>query len=89
MLSEIYYFQGNGECDFVTTQRGIISELYQVCLEINNLNREREVNGLFEAMIYFNKQTAYIITKNQTDTFKTDNLTIKAIPAWKWMSENN
>ncbi len=82
---EVFYFQGNGECDFIATDRGMPNELYQVCTEINSLNIDREVNGLFEAMIYFNKTEAYIITQNQTDIFKKDNLTIKAIPAWQWI----
>ncbi len=83
---EIYYFQGKGECDFVVTKQGTPTELYQVCTEINSFNIDREVNGLFEAMVYFKKETACIITQNQTDTFKKDNLTIKLIPAWKLMS---
>ncbi len=86
---EIYYFKGKGECDFVTTERGMPTELYQVCTEINSLNIEREVNGLFEAMAYFKKEEAHIITHNQTDTFKKENLTIKTIPAWQWMSKHN
>lgn len=89
MKKEIYYFQGNGECDFVTTKRGMPDELYQVCTELNSLNIQRETNGLFEAMEYFDKDMAYIITQNQTDVFKKDNLTIKAIPAWQWMIEDN
>lgn len=84
--NEIYYFQGKGECDFVTTKKGMPDKLYQVCVELNSLNIARETNGLFEAMKYFNKNTAYIITQNQTDIFKKDDLTIKAIPAWKLMS---
>lgn len=83
---EIYYFQGKGECDFVITKQGTPTELYQVCTEINSLNIDREVNGLFEAMKYFKKEIGYIITQNQTDVFKKDNLTINAIPAWRWMS---
>ena len=63
------------------------NELYQVCTEINSLNIEREVNGLFEAMEHFNKEEAYIITQNQTDTFKKENFIIKAIPAWQWISK--
>ncbi len=84
---EVFYFQGKGECDFVATNKGIVNELYQVCSEINALNIEREVNGLFEAMDFLNKEVAYIITQNQTDTFKKDKLTIKAIPAWQWINE--
>jgi predicted AAA+ superfamily ATPase len=84
---EIFYFQGKGECDFVTTDRGIPKELYQVCTEINSLNIEREVNALFEAMEFFNKEEAYIITQNQTDIFTKEKLKIKAIPAWQWISK--
>lgn len=87
LQKEIYYFQGKGECDFLTTKRGTPDELYQVCVELNSLNIEREINGLFEAMIHFNKKEGYIITQNQTDVFKKDDLIIKAIPAWQWMSE--
>ncbi len=82
---EIYYFQGKGECDFVTTKRGSPSELHQVCYEINSLNIDREVNGLFEAMEHFNIEKGYIITHNQTDIFRKNNLTIEAIPAWLWL----
>lgn len=83
---EIYYFQGNGECDFVTTTRGTPEDLYQVCTNVNSLNMEREVNGLFEAMKYFDKKEGIIITGNQTDTFNKDGCTIHLIPAWNWMS---
>lgn len=82
---KVFYFQGKGECDFIATDRGMPNELYQVCTEINSLNIDREVNGLFEAMTYFNKTEAYIITQNQTDSFKKDNLSIKAIPVWQWI----
>lgn len=84
--NEIYYFQGKGECDFVTTQKGMPNELYQVCTELNSINIERETNGLFEAMEYFKKNKAYIITQNQTDVFKKEDLTIEVIPAWQLMT---
>lgn len=84
---EIFYFQAKGECDFLTTEKGVPKELYQVCTEINNLNIDREVNGLFEVMEFFKKEEAYIITQNQTDTFIKENLIIKAIPAWQWLNK--
>ncbi len=85
---EIFYFKGKGECDFVCTERGLPKELYQVCTELNGLNLEREVNGLFEAMRNFNTKEAYIITQNQSDSFKKDGLTIKVMPAWQWMGKS-
>ncbi|HNQ68703.1 MAG TPA: ATP-binding protein [Bacteroidales bacterium] len=84
---EIFYYQGKGECDFLITDKGIPSELYQVCNEITSLNINREVNGLFEAMEFFKKEEAHIITQNQSDTFRKENLVIKAIPAWQWINK--
>jgi predicted AAA+ superfamily ATPase len=83
---EIYYYQSNGECDFVVAKNGVPTELYQVCFEINSMNIDREANGLFEAMDYFKINNATIITQNQSDTYTKDNLTINVIPAWQWMS---
>lgn len=83
--SEIFYFRGHGECDFVLAPRGLPKALFQVCAELNSFNIERETKGLFEAMKYFEIATGLIITQNQTDNFRQGNLTIKAIPAWQWM----
>ncbi|WP_352421911.1 ATP-binding protein [Proteiniphilum sp.] len=83
----IYYFQNKGECDFVTTHNGLPKNLYQVCNEINNLNMQREIDGLFYAMKYLNKEHGWIITKNQSDRFKKENMTIEVLPAWQWMSD--
>ncbi len=83
---EIYYFQNKGECDFVTAHNGLPKNLYQVCNEIDNLNMQREIDGLFYAMRYLNKEHGWIITKNQSDRFKKENMTIEVIPAWQWMS---
>ena len=86
MGNEIYYFQGKGECDFVTTKRGVPESLYQVCVNLNSMNQDREIDGLFAAMNYFNKDIGFIITLNQTDKFEKEGKTIQVIPAWKWMS---
>lgn len=85
--NEIFYFQNQGECDFVTTRNGMPENLYQVCVNVNSMNIEREINGLFSAMDYFKKDKALIITLTQTDIFREGNKTIELVPAWKWMSE--
>lgn len=86
---EIYYFQNKGECDFITTRNGVPKDIYQVCTEINSLNIQREIDGLFYAMKYLNKDHGWIITKNQSDHFKKENMTIEVIPAWQWMLSLN
>ena len=83
---EIYYYQNKGECDFVVSKNGIPHELYQVCHEMNSMNIDREINGLYEAMKSFSINHAVIITQNQVDKYTKDNLVIDVIPAWKWMS---
>jgi uncharacterized protein len=84
---EIFYFQGKGECDFVVANNGKPTALYQVSLELNSMNLDRELKGLFEAMRYFKINKAKIITLNQSDVFKEDDLMVEVLPAWQWMSQ--
>jgi predicted AAA+ superfamily ATPase len=52
---------------------------------LNRDNREREINGLLEAMKKFKLKEGLILTYNQEDQFDIDNLVIRAIPLWKWL----
>lgn len=81
----IFYFQNQGECDFVTTINGHPEDLYQVCYDLNSMNLYRETEGLYQAMDFFKKEKAFIITMNQKDIFKKNNKTIDVIPAWQWI----
>jgi uncharacterized protein len=38
---EVCYYREQGECDFVTLDKGSVSGLYLVCRELNEWNRER------------------------------------------------
>ena len=82
---EIFYFQENGECDFVIKEKGRITKAIQVCYELSEENREREINGLLEAMKEFKLNEGIIITYNQEDRFKIKDKVIRLIPAWKWL----
>jgi len=79
---EIYYFKDKHECDFVTREKGKITNAVQVCTELNEENREREIAGLQEAMKKLKLQTGTIITLNQEDKLGS----IKIEPVWKWMN---
>ena len=48
---EIFYFQEKSECDFVLRDKTKVVESIQVCYEINEKNKDREIKGLIEAMI--------------------------------------
>lgn len=79
--NELYFYKENNECDFIIKERDAIIEAIQVCYSLDEENREREINGLQEAMSRFNIKQGIIITKEQEEEYKN----IKLIPAWKWL----
>jgi len=86
--SEIYYYSEKKECDFVVFQQGKLYELYQVCWQLDQNNMDREISGLVEAMNFFGKKTAAIVTNNQSDTFLTEGKTITVLPFYLWATAN-
>jgi len=85
---DLYYFRDKGECDFVVREAGGVNQVIQVCLEVNRDNMKREVDGLSEAMDFFELKEGLIITMNQDDELKTDGGIIRLLPAWKWFSSS-
>ena len=83
--TEIYYFKESGECDFVIKEGRKVTAVIQVCQKINYDNKDRELAGLFEAMDFFKLNTGTIITKNQSDTVKKEDKTVKLVPAYKFV----
>jgi len=80
---DIYYFKEENECDFLVREKGKITKAIQVCYELNEDNKDREISGLREAMNKFNLKQGIIITLNQKDKFKS----IEVKPAWKYILE--
>lgn len=87
-FKEIFYFNRNYECDFVVREKNQITNVIQVCFEINADNKDREYNGLMDAMDFFNLEKGYLFTMNEEDklTFKGKTILIK--PVWKLFLEN-
>lgn len=83
---EIYYFAEKNECDFIVFDQKKPEGIYQVCWQLNQDNLDRELNGLKEAMDYFNVDQGTIITFNQNETFEIGNKTCNAIPFYEWAS---
>lgn len=81
---ELYYFREKGECDFVVKENNLVTNAIQVCAEVSQDNLPRELNGLVEALTFFNLEEGIIITMNQEDEIIIDEKKIKLIPAWKW-----
>jgi len=79
--SQIYYYKGQGECDFITVEKNIVKKVVQVCQNINDENFEREFNGLYEAMKILEMDEGFIVTFNQSEILEKNGKTIKLIPA--------
>lgn len=82
---EIYYHKDKYECDFLVKDKLNISEAIQVCYEINPDNKEREIEGLLEAMEKHNLKSGLILTFNQEDKLKFNEKTMTITPIWKWI----
>jgi len=86
---DIFYFRKSGECDFITSQNGQVTNAIQVCYDLNQDNWQRETSGLLEAMEAVNQSTGLILTYDQTDTFTYDEKVINVMPVWKWLMERS
>lgn len=88
MQKKFYFFRDKdqSEADFVIpSERQII----QVCYELNEQNRKREIKGLVRARREINAEKFLIITLNQEESIKLDGLTIDVEPIWLWLAKNH
>jgi len=84
----VYYYRKKHECDFITEYKGALSSAIQVCFELNAANREREVNGILEAMKELGIKQGMILTYNQEEKIPVDKGSdIVVVPVWRWLLE--
>ncbi|RMD86192.1 MAG: ATP-binding protein [Candidatus Dadabacteria bacterium] len=82
---EVYYWKNKYECDFLVKEKGKVKEVLQVCFEIREENKEREINGLIEAMEEFKLKEGLIITGDFEGEEKIKGKKIVYKPLWKWL----
>ena len=82
---EIYYFSEKGECDFITFKNGAFHQAIQVCYDLNPDNLDRELNGMIEALEFFNIEQGILVTISQKDHFKKNGKIIHVIPAHEYL----
>ena len=82
---EIYYFSEDRECDFIVIEKEQPKYIVQSCYEITQTNIDRELNGAFEALRFFNKKQATIVTMEQSDRFEKDGLIVEVVPAHEFL----
>lgn len=84
---DFYYYRDKNECDFVLREKIKIFKAIQVCYELNDENRKREINGLIEAMESFNLKEGLILTYDDEEEIIINNKRIIIKPIWKWILE--
>lgn len=85
---DVFYFKGRNECDFLIRKGLKITEAIQVSRELKRgINEDREINGVMEAVKSFKLKTGTILTGHQEDTLIRDGITLRLVPAWKWLIE--
>ena len=84
-FKDIFYFQEKFECDFVIKEREKITHAIQVCFDVNDETKDREINGLLAALNEFKLTEGIILTYNQEDKFLIKEKKITLKPVWKWL----
>ncbi|MDI6736277.1 MAG: ATP-binding protein [bacterium] len=81
---EIFYFEEGKECDFVVKEKDRFGA-YQVCFELTEENRKREIAGLVIGCKWLDIQEGILLTYDQEEEIETEGIKIKILPAWKWL----
>ncbi len=90
---DIYFHQDKQECDFVIRDGYHISEAIQVCTTLKeDKTRQRELNGLLEAMALYQLKQGLIITEDESAIEFIAHLgatyQINIVPCWQWLLKN-
>jgi len=87
--NEVYYFSdGSNECDFVIQSKKTPKKVIQVCYDLNEDNKERELQGLIVALNEFNLKEGLLLTFDEEDEFEHQGKKIIIKPVWKWLLKN-
>ncbi len=83
---DIFYNKNKQECDFVIREKNHIAQVIQVSWSIYDKDtRNREINGLKEAMDLYNLDSGCILTENDEEIINIRNKNIFIKPVWKWL----
>lgn len=84
---QVYMHRNKTECDFIVEDKQKIISAVQVCYNLNENNKKREMRGAIIAMDHYNLDSSCILTYNQSETETlTDGRVIVIMPVWKWLT---
>lgn len=88
----VYFHQRTKECDFLIRQGGTIEDAIQVTTHLDSPEtKQREVEGLLDALTTYKLRKGYILTEDNEATehimVNRKKYTIEMVPIWKWLLE--
>jgi predicted AAA+ superfamily ATPase len=86
MNKEIYFHKEKYECDFIIKKGLKITEAIQVTHHLLE-NKQRELNGLTEALTTYKLQQGLLLTADQEGEIIEQKKKIIIKPIWKWLLE--
>ncbi|HEC30602.1 MAG TPA: ATP-binding protein [Candidatus Yonathbacteria bacterium] len=89
--SEIYYYRTKNrkEVDFFVKEKTNPKILIQVAWSLDGVEkRERELDGLMDAMNETGLKEGFILTYSEEETIKKDGKTVYIFPVYKWLLED-
>ncbi len=88
--NNIFYFKDKTECDFVVFAHNKAKYCIQVSYDVSQTKTlDREINGLLNALNFFNLNIGYIITDEQENDLAIGEKKIRIIPAYKVFIDNS
>ncbi len=84
---DVFYYGNARECDFVLLENNALRLAVQVCWELAETNRERELGGLAACMAEFKVKNGLVLTYDQEDELVFEGKRIRVKPVWKWLLE--
>lgn len=90
--SDIFYWQDihKNEVDFVIKQGMKTSQLIQVCYDPSDLvTKERETRSLLKASKELKCENLIMLTEDKRGEEKADGKSIRLIPLWEWLLEED
>lgn len=81
----VYYFKEKQEVDFyakLDDKEVLVNISYKID---NDKTKQREINGLIEAMEYFKLDMGYLITEDIENMIEIDDKKIYVIPLYKYL----
>lgn len=88
---DVYYYRETKECNFLIRDNGCMITAIQVCKSIlEETTRQREIDGLLEAMERYTLKEGFILTEHEEETIliqRQSGYKIQVVPIWRWLAK--